>query len=129
MPRWTAFAILGFLLLGVGSASSSPMKGHYRHGDIEVNDNLRGQLQPGSTLTFRETFRGNQRACVLVEGDHKPEMNLKIVVTDPEGKVVAEDRGPGDFVSAFWYPPRTQQYVISISGDGKIVNYLDIVVK
>ena len=41
MVRWSLLACTGMLLLGVGSASSSPLKGHYRHGDIEVNDNLR----------------------------------------------------------------------------------------
>ena len=35
----------------------------------------------------------------------------------------------GDFVSAIWYPPETQAYTITITGNGSVENYLYIVVK
>lgn len=127
MVRIGLLVLLGMTLLGVGSASSSPVKGHYRESMTRGKERTR--LSPNSTFTFRETFRGNERACVMVEGDHDPVMNLTITVRDAKGNIVAEDKAGGDFIAAIWYPPRTQEYQISISSDGKIENLLDVVVK
>jgi hypothetical protein len=133
MWRWTVLAVVSAVLLGVGSAASSPVKGPRRQ---PLDDSKRrGRLETGSKYVWREAFRGNERACVLVEGDHKPSENLKIVVTDARGNIVARDDGPGDFVCAIWYPPRTGDYVITITGDAKVrgdgkdYDDLDIVVK
>jgi hypothetical protein len=127
MGRCMLLLVVGAVLLGVGSASSSPVKGPRRQQHDE--NKKRGRLEPKSKYVWREAFRGNERACVLVEGDHKPVENLKVVVTDVQGNVVARDDGPGDFVVAIWYPPRTAEYVITITGDGKEYDDLDIVVK
>jgi hypothetical protein len=129
MWRWTSIVVLGIVLLSVGGALSSPVKGQRRQPHDEGAKNRRGRLEPGVPYNFREAFYGNQRACVMVEGDHNPVMNLKLVVRDAKGNVVAEDRGPGDFVAVSWYPPRTQLYLISITGDGDVVNLIDVVVK
>jgi hypothetical protein len=83
----------------------------------------------GETYEFRDVFRANQRACVIVEGDHNPTMNLQIKVFDTAGSLVAADTGGGDFIAVMWYPPRTQEYRIAITGDGQQYNDLDIVVK
>ena len=86
-------------------------------------------LLPQQSYSFTDTFRGNERACVIIEGDHKPVMDLRVVVKDKYNNVVAQDVAGGDFVSAIWYPPRTQEYTITISGNGSVENYLYIVVK
>jgi hypothetical protein len=127
MGRWILTAIVGAVLLSMASVQSSPLKGQRRQpGDF---DKKRGRLKVGGMYTFREAFRGNERACVFVEGDHNPEQNLKVVVTDSHGNIVAQDNGPGDFLAAIWYPPRTEEFEITITGDGKDYNDLDIVVK
>jgi len=120
-------AILGLALLAIGPVQSSPLRGHYR--EPQLRNEKRGRLQVGATYEFRDTFRANQRACVIVEGDHKPPMNLTIKVHDLAGNLVAGDNAGGDFVAVMWYPPRTQEYRIAITGDGNDFNDLDIVVK
>jgi hypothetical protein len=127
MGRWMLTAVVAGLLLSVGWVQSSPVKGQRRQQYDLRKD--RGRLEPGSKYVFREAFAGNERACVIIEGDHKPVMNLKVVVTDLRGNVVAEDNGPGDFLAAIWYPPRTEEYVVTIASDGKVYNDLDIVIK
>jgi hypothetical protein len=127
MVRLTLVAVLGALLLSVGLAGGSPLKGHYR--EPYLYQKKRGRLKPNLPYEFRDNFRANQRACVIVEGDHEPVMNLKMIVKDRSGNIVAQDNGPGDVLSAIWYPPRTQEYVVTITGDGNEVNLLDIVVK
>jgi hypothetical protein len=130
MWRWILLAAAACVLLSVGAGMSGPVKGQRRQPRDEGPDHKRGRLEPGVAYVFREAFYGNQRACVMVEGDHKPVMNLKVTVKDLKGKVVAEDAGPGDFVAVSWYPPRTQDYIISIMSDNKeIMNWIDVVVK
>jgi hypothetical protein len=128
MIRYLAWVALAALALQVSPVLSSPVNGHRREGEI-INSQRRVPLDPGITYKFSETFRVNQRACVMVEGDHKPVMNLTLRVIDGSGAVVAEDKGGGDFVFATWYPPKTQAYQIQISADGTIVNLLEVIVK
>jgi hypothetical protein len=128
MWRWLLIMVVGALVINVGSVASSPVNGQRRRAADFGGKKER--LVAGSKVVWREAFRGNQRACVMVEGDHKPIENLKIVVTDLQGKVVARDDGPGDFVVAIWYPPRTAEYLITITGDAKKdYNELDVVMK
>jgi len=126
MAKCLVFAIFSIVLLGMGSVQSSPLRGHYR--EAQLTNDKRRRLQVGSAYEFRDTFRANQRACVIVEGDHKPPTNLTIKVFDAAGNQVASDSG-GDILAVMWYPPRTQDYVVSITGDGDQYNDLDIVVK
>ena len=127
MGRWVLTAFVSALLLSVCTVESSPVTGQRRQSrDLGKK---KGRLEPGLKYVFRETFRSNERACVMVEGDHDPVQNLMVVVTDARGKVVAEDKGPGDFLAAIWFPPRTEEYVVTITGDGDVVNLIDVVIK
>jgi hypothetical protein len=128
MARIVILAVLGMLLLSFGPVQSSPVKGHYR--EAQLRDEDKSYMVLGNTYEFQDTFRANQRACVIVEGDHKPVVNLSIKILDVSGKVVAEDTAGGDLIAVMWYPPKTQPYRIVISSDGtKEDNRLDIVVK
>ena len=127
MGRWTLVLVVSLVLLGVGSVASSPVKGQRRRQEDDRKE--RARVMPGAEYFFREAFYGNQRACVIVEGDHKPVTNIKIVVRDAKDRIVARDDGPGDFGCAIWYPPSTQDYKITITSDGKEYNDLDVVVK
>src|SRR5439155_17224830 len=128
--RKTAMLVVGALLLGVAPAASSPVQGHRREPmPAQDGQQKKAVLYPDRSYTFTDTFRANERACIIVEGDHEPPMDLKIVVQDSQQNVVAQDTSGGDFVSAIWYPPRQQQYTITITGNGSVENYLYIVVK
>ena len=72
-----------------------------------------------TTIEFNVKFRGGQRACVWVRGDHKPVVPLDITVHDAAGTVVARDESDKDFLAAFWVPPRTAEYRIVIRNHGK----------
>ncbi len=127
MKRAAVLIALGLVLLTLAPAGGSPAHGHHWAGRNRRGERIR--VQPGNAYTFSDTFRGNERACVMVEGDHKPVTNIHLRVKDAQGNLVAEDRAGGDFVSAIWYPPRTQAYTVTITFDGNEYNDLDIVVK
>jgi len=128
--RKTAMLVVGALLLGVAPAASSPVPGHRREPmPAQDGQQKKAVLYPDRSYTFTDTFRANERACIIVEGDHEPVMDLKITVTDQQKNVVAQDTAGGDFVSAIWYPPRQERYTITITGNGSVENYLYIVVK
>jgi hypothetical protein len=129
MARITAFAIFGVLLLIIGAAKAGPtIGGHYR-------EQFRGKLDrrvlaEGNSYEFREDFRANERACVIVEGDQvEKSAKLSLEVFDAAGKLVAADTAGGNCVVAIWFPPRTQQYRIAIKNGGSHPHRLDIVVK
>ncbi len=70
----------------------------------------------GQELT--ETFRGGQRACVILEGDHDPDVRLGLVIFDQNRQIVAQDDNGTDFAAAIWYPPRDGAYTIQIKNYG-----------
>jgi len=127
LAKGAIVAVTVSLLVGISVAWSSPIRGHYREAH-QRNEKL-ARLRAGGTYEIVDVFRGNQRACVIIEGDHNPVMNLTVKVFDSAGNQVALDNAGGDFIAAMWYPPRTQEYRISISSDGPDYNDLDIVVK
>lgn len=64
-------------------------------------------------------FRGGERACVLIVGDHRPVVDLELRVYEvrpdsTEQKLVARDGGGKDIIGAVWIPPRTGSYRIVI---------------
>jgi hypothetical protein len=129
MTRKVTLAILGILLLAAGSADSGPLGGPYQEPKRRGYEKGRGKLEAGQVYQFRDVFRGNQRACVIVEGDHEPVMNLKLQVFDGQNQLVAQDVAGGDIVAVIWYPPKTQTYTITVTSNGNTWNGLDIVVK
>jgi hypothetical protein len=76
--------------------------------------------QPGeSELKTSVTFAAGQRACVIVVGRSEPATNdLRLVVLDEAGAVVAADSGAYE-LAAIWYPRRDMTCRIRVlNGDG-----------
>jgi hypothetical protein len=99
------YVALALLLNGV-VASASPLKGQMAYSY---------KVPGGRTLQLKYVFKGGERACVIVIGDHDPVVRLRVKVEDAKGQVVAEDDYGGDFCAAIWFPPRDGEYLISIS--------------
>ncbi|HYV37542.1 MAG TPA: hypothetical protein VE988_17685 [Gemmataceae bacterium] len=129
MARRVILAVLGALCIFLGIAQgSSRDKGHYREQHMEKLEAR--TLEANGTYEFDDIFRDNQRACVIVEGDHKVKgASLTLRVLDAAGNLVAIDSGGGDCVAVFWYPPKVQRYRIVIKNNNAADNDLDIVVK
>jgi hypothetical protein len=110
MKRVT-FLLAGVLpLLLVALSSSSPLTGKRNLGvkRIEGTD----------FITFKEKFRGGERACILVKGDHNPVVDLAVAVYDENDRLVVKDDAGGEYVAAIWYPPRDAVYKIKILNSG-----------
>jgi len=99
--------LLSGLLVAVGHGS--PLT-----GKRAFEERIGGQ----DNFILREKFRGGQRACVIVRGDHEPIVNLVLSVYDAKDQLVAEDRGGGDYVAVIWYPPRDALYKIKVHNPG-----------
>jgi hypothetical protein len=129
---WWALAVVLALAAAGGPGRTSPVDGPFR----EVSSGSKRQvyrLLPNSKATFTRKFQGNERAAVIVEGDHEPVVKLAMVVKDAAGNIVGKDSG-GDLLAVIWYPPVTQEYTIQVfpdPADNKMAEYndLDIVLK
>jgi hypothetical protein len=73
-----------------------------------------------------KTFRGGERACVIVFGDHNPPSPLDIFVYDAQNRLVAKDQAPSDIAAAIWYPAQTASYRIEIHNNGNIYNEITV---
>jgi hypothetical protein len=80
------------------------------------------RIEGFSFLIFKEKFRGGERACVIVKGDHKPVVDLGVYIYDEKDRLVAEDKGGGEYVAAIWYPPRDAVYKVKIHNTGTDFN-------
>jgi hypothetical protein len=96
------------------------------------------KLEAGSTLRFAAEFKGGERACVIVKGDHDPRVDITIAVFEVKGGSgakeqslvpVAKDTAGGDLCSVIWYPPRTARYAVEISSSGGVWNKIWLAVK
>jgi hypothetical protein len=97
----------------------------------------------GNYLKFKGSqlveFRGGQRACVIVLGDHNPIAPLEIEIRDEKGKLVGRDepaagvsdpKAKGNDVGAvIWYPPRDGYYTITVKNLGEQYNECWIAIK
>ena len=119
--RWLFLAlVVGGSLGAANLALSSPVDGsrstHERVGEM-------------SDRTLVERFRGGERACVIVRGDHKPVVNVEVHISDDKGRPITKDVGGGDLVAVTWYPPRDGNYTIRIVNHGKEYNECYVVLK
>lgn len=110
MKRIVLFLAVGSALCFATLGSSSPLTGKRNLGvkRIEGTD----------FITFKEKFRGGERACILVKGDHNPVVDLGVAVYDEKDRLVVKDEGGGEYVAAIWYPPRDAVYKIKIVNSG-----------
>jgi hypothetical protein len=121
MKRMLLLAVLASVLAIPGPGAGSPVEGKHSLG--------RQRIPEGARARIDKEFRGGERACVIVKGDHDPVVDLELSVYDQKGNLVAEDKGGGDFVAVIWYPPRNAVYRIQIVNPGQAYNDLYISLK
>jgi hypothetical protein len=97
--------VVASLFVSAVSGQASPVKG----GMVK-----QAKIPGGQLASIREIFKGGERACVIVVGDHRPVVPLLLKVEDAQGNLVGEDKNGGDFCTVIWYPPRDGEYRISI---------------
>jgi hypothetical protein len=98
-------------------------------GPVEGGRSLGVRLEAHSKTALEPLrFKGNERACVILRGDHDPVVDLAIYVYDEKDNLVAKDDAGGDLCAAIWYPPRTAAYKIVLQCKGDVFNkcYLSI---
>jgi hypothetical protein len=117
-------------------------------GPIEGGGSFEWRIPAEGSVTFTKEdvrlgrllkFKGGERACVLVMGDHKPIVPVVLEIRDDQGRLVGRD-DPAQGVSAanalgndlaavIWYPPRDGYYRITIESHGKEYNDVYIRIK
>jgi hypothetical protein len=115
--------ILGLILAAflADPGTGSPLKGKASLGFKK--------MEKESAIEFEEIFRGGERACVIVQGDHNPIVDLELSVFDSRGKLVAKEERSGDLLAAIWYPPRDAVYKIRLVNPGTDFNVVYISLK
>ena len=95
----------------------------------------REKLPANEIWKTTKTFRGGERACVLVVGDHKQKEipHLHVKVYDKSNQLILEDKNNttfvGDYVGIIWYPPRDGEYHIEVHNPSSEVNQCWIAIK
>jgi hypothetical protein len=125
-------AALGLFCAGPGGAG--PI-----HGDAQLRRRVEAKGVVTITKEDRQLghllkFKGGERACVVVMGDHKPVVPDVLDIRDDQGRLIGRDepaRGVGapnalgnDVAAVIWYPPRDGYYRITIESHG--VEYNDV---
>jgi hypothetical protein len=84
------------------------------------------RVEAHSGYETTHTFRGGERACVIVVGDHKPPSPMEVRVFDAKKRLVAETRADTDTAAVIWYPPVTGNYRIEVRNHGDEYNAMMI---
>ena len=131
MRRWIPWALLAACAaapLALAGPLPGPMTLRVRLEAAEQGPG--GELIPRKGALRPLDFRGGERACVIVSGDHKPPVKMTVTIYDEKRtRKIAEDAGSEDapdILAVIWYPPRDGKYVIEISHNGK--EYNDVVI-
>jgi hypothetical protein len=121
MIRLSFLSMLLLMIAAATSGNTSPVDGKQALG--------RARIEAADHLVFEKEFRGGERACVIVKGDHEPVVDLSLSVYDAKGVLVARDAGAGDYVAVIWYPPRDARFRIEIVNPGTQFNQCYISLK
>lgn len=117
----TAF-LFSLVLAPIGI--SSPMDGSWGE---------RKEVTPSDVVKISKTYRGGERACVMVVAGQQNAANLHLKVFDEKGALVAEDKNnsrlAGNFLGAVWYPPRDGAYRIEVQTLGAAASMCYIAIK
>jgi hypothetical protein len=76
------------------------------------------RIGAGSSADTTKRFRGGERACVIVVGDHQPRSPTEVRVYDARKRLVSESKSNTDTVAVIWYPAETAEYRIEILNRG-----------
>jgi hypothetical protein len=134
MRRWRLWAGLG--IFGMASvALTAPLQGPItlRRWIIQASE-----MGPGGELVprakrFKLDFRGGERACVIVSGDHDPIVPVTVAIYEESTQRklfedISSQQAP-DIVAAIWYPPRDGHYVVEITNKSKEYNGLTVSIR
>ena len=138
--RWVYAGLLVGLgvLLCVRLGQAGPTAGSLLF-ERRVGANAELTLSKDSVLGETAKFKGGQRACVIVMGDHKPVVPVILEIRDEKGNLVGRDtpaagvsdpKAKGNDVCAvIWYPPRDGYYRITVKNAGAEYNDCWIAIK
>jgi hypothetical protein len=122
MKRFGLLLAVGLVVVACPLANTSPTGGQFR-----TSPEKRIKIGAGDKWKAPAiTFKGGERACVIVEGDHRPVVDLFLTVYDADGKVVAEDRRGGDLCAVVWYPPVDGDYTLEVHNTGTVFNAISL---
>jgi hypothetical protein len=113
--RLITLAVLAVLASASGLVEGSPQEGGIAIPRVRLEAQDKRRLPP-------LRFKGNERACAILMGDHRPVVDLAIYVYDEKGTLVAKDDAGLDYCAAIWYPPRTATYTIVLENKGREYN-------
>ncbi len=100
-------AVLIWVSLFVGMTSTSPLIGRGgKYVKVEPTESYHWKGIP---------FKGGERACVIVVGDHDPVCDILIEVFDENNNSVVKADPGSDFCAAIWYPKRDGIFNIKVS--------------
>jgi hypothetical protein len=90
-----------------------------------------GRVAPNRATTVVETFKGGERACVVVTGDGSSYLGL--YVYDADGNCIARDDA-GDYrtrddLAVEWFPQRDSRFAIEVRNLGGTTNTYSIAVR
>jgi hypothetical protein len=141
MIRFLGLCLVGGgLLLATQLGKAGLMEGSFRQNNVRVQKQGKLVIDKGpQSLGKRALFKGGERACVIVMGDHKPVAPLILEIRDDKGNVVGKDEPaagtektdtPGnDLAAVIWYPPRDGYYSIIIMNPAPEYNDCWLVIK
>jgi hypothetical protein len=110
--KWALFGCGIFLLLGAGQALPGLVDGPLAE---------KRAVAPNNSVNLARTFKGGERACVIIVGDGASYLGL--YAYDADGNCIARD-DYGNFqtrddAAVEWYPPQTGRYSIEIKNLGR----------
>lgn len=110
-----ARSVFSILVFGVAAYLLSPSMA----GPVGGGSSAFQRIEVGEEFRAKVMFEGGKRSCIVVEGDHNPITNITIQIEDSLGNLVTTDDFGGDFVAVVWYPPKTAEYLIRVTSDGR----------
>lgn len=109
-------AMVVLVMVAFGGAVGGPVLGPKRVSDFRVPASQTPGV-PGEN-DYAVECRGNEKTSVMVMGDHRPVVDLELLVFEVlgngEDKLVARDVGTKDIVGVVFTPPRTGMYRIVV---------------
>jgi hypothetical protein len=84
------------------------------------------RIEAGRDYEVTHRFRGGERACVIMVGDHKPPSPMEVRVFDAKNKLVAVAKASIDTAAVIWYPPVTASYRVEVLNLGDEYNDMAI---
>src|SRR5437016_4527949 len=115
MKRFT-IALLVAALIGSNSGFTTTARAGRLPGSASHPD----RVQALTSDVYHMTFRGNEVARILVDGDHTTDLDL--IVCDELGNVVASDMDLTDTCLVEWTPRWTGSFTVKVINRGGIYN-------